>query len=143
MSNTNPECAETPFGTGPTRWGEVIEPYPVSPSDIDASSHLYNAFGHTETEISAGHIVRFCQERGSWGPFTRREIEEFYNRSGHKDFWFNRLVDPGIAYDIRRGNYRTGGGWVIHDVETDSFTVTTEFVERCHASSQSKKEPSQ
>lgn len=64
----------------------------IKPSDIDTSRHFWDAFGNCETEISACWIVRFCQDRNSWEPFTYDELNFFCKANGHKgDFWFNRL----------------------------------------------------
>lgn len=71
------------------------EEYPILPENIDASQHLWSAFDHSETETSAGWLVRFAQERGTgWAPFTREEIDAFYNRKYPGHFGFNRLVNP-------------------------------------------------
>ena len=64
----------------------------IKPRDIDTSQHFYDAFGNYETEISAYWIVRFCQDRNSWEPFTYDELNSFCKANGHKgDFFFNRL----------------------------------------------------
>lgn len=78
----------------------------IRPSDIDTSKHFFNAFGKTETEISAMWIVQFCQNRGAgWEPFSRAEIESFYAQK-HKDgFTFNGLIPKYIIEDARRQEY--------------------------------------
>ena len=64
----------------------------IKPSDIDTSQHFWDAFGNYETEVNARWIVRFCQDRDSWEPFTYDELNSFCEENGHKgDFWFNRL----------------------------------------------------
>ncbi len=90
--------------------------YPIQPDHIDASRHLFNALDHYETEVSAGYVIRMCQERGEgWAPFTGEQIEAYYQRAGHKDgFWFNRLVSHG---------------WLTKD--GDTYQVTHKFVTRC------------
>ncbi len=52
----------------------------IRPSSIDATKHFYGAFGHCQTEFSAGWIVRFCQQRtgDNWRPFTRADLLAFY-----------------------------------------------------------------
>lgn len=75
------------------------------------------------------------QEKGGWSPFTRGEIEAFYQKCGLKDgFRFNRLIQPGITFGIIRGNYSVGGGWVVEN-EDGTLEVTEEFVERVYKSS--------
>ena len=107
----------------------------ITPSDIDASKHLFDAFDNYETEVSARYIVRMCQEQERWFAFTQEEIEEFYTRNSKSvNFSFNRLVDPGRAYRIRTGMYLTGGGWVILG-EDGKYRVTEEFIDNCYRSS--------
>jgi len=70
------------------------EDYPIQPQDIDASRHFFDAFDNMETEISAGWIIRFMQQRGTgWQPFTQDEIDVHYNRKFSGHFPFNRLVE--------------------------------------------------
>lgn len=97
--------------------------YPIKPSDIDATKHFFDAFGSTETEISAGHIVVFCQRRGGWSPFTQAEINaHYYKQTGHANFCFNSLDTSG--YIVKDG---------------DIYRVTHEFVATCFASSPSQE----
>ena len=90
----------------------------IAPGDIDANKHFYDTFGDCETEVSAGWIVRLCQEHGSWRGFTFEEIQAFYGRKWPERFWFNRLID---------------GKWIVAD--GDSYYVTDEFIWRCHRAS--------
>jgi hypothetical protein len=94
--------------------------YEPQPEAIDASRHLWNAFDHSETEISAGWIVRLCQSDGvGWKPFSRTDIEFFYGRKVKDGFTFNKLIERG---------------WIIEDTD-GNFHFTDEFVNRCFASS--------
>lgn len=88
----------------------------IRPSYIDTSPdlHWFDTFGKMEREISARWIVRFCQERGNWGPFTQAEIEAFYNAGGYRGFWWNGLIDP--EFGIRK--------------EGDLYHIENEFVRR-------------
>jgi hypothetical protein len=116
---------------------EEVADFPIKPSDINATAHLYNAYGNNETEVSAGHIIRMCQEKGSWGPFTADEIEEFYHRvSSHTGFSFNQLVDQGMGFSIMTGNYPMGGGWIV--LRDGKYHLTTTFVEAAFKSSPAK-----
>jgi|GEM_PF-1103025 len=78
--------------------------FPIKPSDINIDHrkgfrHLYGAFDNSETEVSAYWIVRLCQQLGTWGPFTKAQIEEVYRKAGLKDgFTFNRLVEPQAVF---------------------------------------------
>jgi len=116
---------------------EEVADFPIKPNDINASQHLSDAFGNLETETSAGYIIRMCQEKGSWDPFTKEDIEEFYKRSGHSDgFWFNQLVEPGKSFSIVNGEYLVGGGWVV--LKDRKYHLTTTFVEAAFNSSPAK-----
>lgn len=88
----------------------------IKPSDIDTSPslHWFGAFGKMEREISARWIVRFCQSRGNWEPFTYENVERFYNDGGYEGFVFNGLIDPG--YGIRQ--------------DGDLYHIENEFVRR-------------
>ena len=117
--------------------------FPVQPAHINASQHLFNSFDHRDTEVSAGWIVRFLQEREKgWAPFTHEDINSFYSR-WHKDgFTFNRLVNaqmvpPSLARAFA-GHHDplipVGGGWIVKG-DDDRYYVTVEFVTRCFKSS--------
>ncbi len=120
-----------------------LDSFEIQPKDINADRHLWDAFNNMETELSAGYIVRMCQERGGWFPFTQEEIEEFYHRSsGHTGFCFNRLVEPEmIPRSLARafaGHFSPlvpmGGGWVVLCAD-GKYRVTEDFIRRCHKSS--------
>lgn len=96
---------------------------PVMPRDIDTSEYFWDAFGHCETEISAKWIVKFQQKYCKWKPFSDEEIEEFYNKSGYKNFYFNNLIRDG---------------YIIHH---DGFNyVTLGFIARCFEAKKLKRE---
>ncbi len=93
----------------------------VEPEKINTEQHFWDAFGNVETEISARWIVRFCQERKrGWEPFSKSEIEQFYNQHGYVHFMFNKLLSRDQRY-VR--------------VEGDAYSVTPEFVDRCYQAS--------
>lgn len=90
----------------------------ISPGNIDTSQHFWNAFDHSETEVSANWIVQLCQKHGSWHPFSKKDIEDLYSQK-HKDgFTFNKLLI---------------GGWIIE--KNSLYYVTAGFVVRCFESS--------
>jgi hypothetical protein len=96
--------------------------YPIRPEHISVKGHFWGAFDHNETEVSAKWIVRLCQERGGWLPFTYEQINELYERSGKlKRYTFNRLV---VQHER---------SWIRQD--GDTYHITHDFVSRCFGSS--------
>lgn len=108
--------------------------HPVEPKHIDASRHLWSAFGNQETEVSAGWLVRFAQDRGEgWAPFTYEEIDKYYQercKNPGGPFTFNRLLDVFIV----RGPTEEHPYCYYPKPSTVLF-FTAEFVGRCVASS--------
>lgn len=98
------------------------ESFPIRPEHINADEHFFDAFGNMETEISAHYIVKMCQRRGTWAPFAVEEIEAEYNKAGHRDFWWNRLISRK---------------WIVED--GDMLHITDEFVTRCFQSRPTEK----
>ena len=94
--------------------------YPIQPSDINTDQHFFDAFGNTETEISARFLVRMAQQHGCWFDFTKAEIDEF---SG-EDFWFNRLTS--------RQHYHNPP---IKQNEDGTYSFTHLFIAKCFLSS--------
>jgi len=139
------------------------ENYLIQPQNIDASAHLWDSFGNTETEISAGWVIRFLQERGEgWKPFTYAEINAFYERkSKFKGFGFNRLVNAErvLAHPAREfarmAQHGTGpeaalsyavasvldppeiklmgGEWIVLGPD-EKYHLTHQFIVRCYGS---------
>jgi hypothetical protein len=126
----------------------IVDPkgFPVKPMNVDVSKHFWDAFGNNESECSAHYIVKLCQEKGGWFPFTMEEIETVYRRAGHTNFYFNWLVDPGrrvtnaaqvFAGDLPK-TVPIGGGWIVKDAD-GKFHITEDFVNRCYKSSPATK----
>lgn len=108
-------------------------PTKIEPSDIDCSRHFFDAFGNSETEVSARWVVRFCQDRGDgWADFTYADIEEYYQSKGMKDgFWFNKLFAMDCLHDK---TFKPENNWDRHE-ESDIITIDFRFVARCYVSS--------
>lgn len=111
----------------------------IQPKDINTppGGHFWDAFGENETEVSARYIVRLCQRKGGWHPFTKEEIEKLYNEAGYKNFEFNRLIEPGMAFYIQKGRVPEGGGWIIE--REKYFYVTDDFILRCYKAAPAQK----
>ena len=117
--------------------------FPIQPRHINTQGHLFDSFDNYETEISAGYVVKLCQELGGWNPFTLEQIEASYRKSGHTGFAFNQLVESGkrvlnmaavFAGHAFPVTEPMGGGWIILG-DDDKYYVTDDFVGRCFNSS--------
>lgn len=86
----------------------------ITPNDVP-NGHLWNSFGHYETEVSARWIVNLCQQKGSWSPFTQEELDTLYHAKHNEVFLFNGLRDRGFLQE---------GG----DKDNPTYHITEEFV---------------
>ncbi|MBI2463021.1 MAG: hypothetical protein HYV65_02190 [Candidatus Spechtbacteria bacterium] len=89
----------------------------ICPSDIDARVcarvNFFNTFGHYETESSAWWVVWFCQNQGSWEPFSFKQIDSFYRANrGLGHFTLNRLVPDEFIILMDDGKYRVTEGFI-------------------------------
>lgn len=62
----------------------------VQPSEINTRRPLHGVFNDSETEESARRIVQFCQQRESWTPFSRADLNVFCKSTS--SFSFGKLV---------------------------------------------------
>lgn len=70
----------------------------ITPEDIQIKRHLFDAFGHYETEISAQWLIRFAQQRGKgWKAFTYARV------IGCNKFIPSAYAPPSIGTDDERG----------------------------------------
>jgi hypothetical protein len=90
----------------------------ILPNDINTNQHFWNAFGQCEKEITAKWIVKYMQQENEWKPFTKDDIEKFYNKGGYFNFYFNGLIDG--QHIIENGDY---------------LEVTPLFIVKCYQSS--------
>jgi hypothetical protein len=103
----------------------------ITPDDIQITRHLFDAFGHYETEISAQWLVRFAQARG-WRPFTYDDIEKFYSKGGKlSGFGFNKLVGRFIMH---LPVLKDGIAVPCKTDEDGIYHFTEEFISRCYKS---------
>ncbi len=56
----------------------------IEPLDINTNNHFWDAFGNYEKEISANWIVKFCQHKGDFAPFTYERLNEWAKENGHE-----------------------------------------------------------
>ena len=92
--------------------------YPVCPHDIKAERIFPGDWTRPETNISAGWIIAFLQERDQgWGPFSKVDIENYYQDGGYAGFRFNELSPRYI------------------EIKNKVCHVTHDFVERCYNAS--------
>jgi hypothetical protein len=114
---------------------------PLTPHDIGTHDHYWNAFGNSETEVSACWIIMFLQARNEgWTPFTRDAIDAFYRerrlavvnakrseasqlslRDFHEHITLNQLNNPKWLIETPKG-----------------LMVTIAFVARCYGSCPAK-----
>ena len=124
--------------------------FPIWPEHINTDEHFFNAFDHTETEISARWIVRFIQNRREgWRPFTKAELQAFYAKNYSHNFCFIRLINPQmVPPSLARafaGHWDPpvprGGGWIIEGGDGKLY-LTADFITNCFKSSPAKnKQP--
>lgn len=113
--------------------GPLAQPnYKVKPSDIEVKEHLWNAFDHNETEISAYWLIKLAQRNGDWRPFTREDVEAVYSEKFKDGYTFNLLVERGVGYGRPGERYLWGGGWIV--LSEGRYYFTEEFIERCYLS---------
>jgi hypothetical protein len=99
--------------------------YPIRPRHIAAFIDwcFPNAFGGDRGKgISAVLIVRLCQEKGGWFPFTQEEIDA----SSRHNFDFNGLT----GYDNQDDRFKH-----VVQGEDDKFRVTHMFICTCFQAS--------
>jgi hypothetical protein len=101
---------------------EQWKKYPIKPSHINTKEHFWDAFGNVETEASALFIVRLCQEKGGWLPFTKEELD----RISKEDYRFNRL---------RNSEDGEGAGDLVILGSDNQYRVTHKFIATCFRSS--------
>lgn len=98
---------------------EIGEDFPILPQDIATDKHMYDAFGHHETEVSAHWIIRFYREArngNEWAPFTAGEIHALYESTYFQFNGLREYKDEPRSLIQKRGNL---------------YFVTAEFVCRC------------
>ncbi|KKW21390.1 MAG: hypothetical protein UY64_C0022G0015 [Parcubacteria group bacterium GW2011_GWA1_51_12] len=64
--------------------GPGMHHHPIRPKDFNLASvgTLSSTFGKSEVEQTARNLIRFCQRRGGWYPFTVEELIDFYKQVG-------------------------------------------------------------
>jgi hypothetical protein len=111
----------------------------IKPSDINIDydkgfDHLWDAFGNSETEVSAYWLVKLAQRRGNWSPFTIADIQALYREKFPQgDFSFNRLIGKFIVF-VPSGECPNQNG-AYCDCGRHHYEFTPAFVGRCYASS--------
>jgi len=92
--------------------------YAIQPRHISGKKFFWDAFADDNTANSAKIIVRLCQAKGGWIPFTKGEIDSFF---GH-DFPFDGLCP--------QDNEKDADNLVILG-EDGRYRVTREFIIGC------------
>lgn len=103
----------------------IDDGYPIKPRMIDASKHMFDAFGRMETEVSAGYIVRAFQDREtetgeSWDvPLDEKALKKAQEAAGFVgEFYYNGLDALNLIF-----------------IKDGKVTVAHLFVAKCFESS--------
>jgi hypothetical protein len=91
-------------------------PLLIQPKDIDPSRHFSEAFGSMESEKQANLIVRYCQLREGWVPFTLQQLQDY--------------AKTELPFALLLGQDQ----WVPLG-EDGQYHVTVGFIARCFAAS--------
>ena len=78
-----------------------------TPDQIYMEEHFSDCFDNYEREITARWIVRLCQKKGDWLPFTYAEIDEFHREGTGQSFLFNGIVTPEYGIEKIEGTKGT------------------------------------
>ncbi len=112
--------------------------YPIRQSDFDLASAdtMASTFGKHEVEKAAANIIRFCQRRGGWYPFTVEELIAFYKEVGENPrFIFFGLLgaweDDGMLAQLSESRWRQPRGQYIAIGCDGMYRVTESFIKRC------------
>lgn len=103
---------------------------PIQPKDIAIPNHMFDTFGHMETETSGSWLVQFAQDRGNWEPFQYEDIQAFYKKKWpNGNYSFNRLLGgPRTYYNMALGANEHYNDQVFIVKEDETYFFTTEFV---------------
>ena len=99
--------------------------YPIQPQNI-SGKYFPEAFCNVATEMAAVCLILFCQEKNSWAPFKKKEINSFCMH----EFYF---------YGLCPENDEANEDNLIILGENGLYHFTHEFVARCFAASPSLK----
>lgn len=114
----------------------------IKPTDINIDyekgfTHLWSAFGHSETETSAYWLIKLAQRRGNWLPFTYADIQALYREKFPQgSYSFNRLIGDGIVF-VQSGDCE--GNHPYCECGKHRYEFTPKFVGRVYASSPAGK----
>lgn len=77
---------------------------PFVPSDIDIERQFFRPFSTNATNEAAYWIVKYCQDRGDWGPFFQEALEAFCTQLyADKPSLDDLIRAKHIKIDQRRG----------------------------------------
>ncbi len=96
---------------------------PIRPRDIESELAFVQTFGKRESEVAAHWIVRYCQARRSWAPFSFDLLVQYCQAH---DSRFSKIYDylvEGVSELVVEGFVQT---------ENKVVTLTTGFVARCY-----------
>lgn len=104
---------------------------PLRPRDV-AADNIHQAFGSRDAEVAAIYIVRFCQGKGNWKPFTFQALLDLCIAAGDQlEKAKNRLTEGLTTLTLGEFIRRDG----------DLITLSTAFVARCYLKSPARVDP--
>lgn len=112
--------------------------HPIRPKDfkfdsaLDRVGTLAGTFGKSEVEQTARSIIRFCQRRGGWYPFTVEELINFYKEVGEDPrFIFFGLLGTWEDDAMLVDGWRTPRVPYLVQGYDGMYRVTEEFIKQC------------
>lgn len=110
----------------------IREDFPIKPQDIDAQRSLSPSFRYANMEMAAARIVRLCQKKQSWDPFTKAEIFRFLYEEGTEDesYWRFNEKEPTFLSVLTWIKDERLTPWIVESF--GKYYVTEEFVRLCH-----------
>jgi|GEM_PF-4666167 len=96
------------------------------------NSEQIGFFGKCEIEIAAGRLVKFCQNRGRWGPHDIGELVDFYRENK----WDTNMMFYGLTGKFfDDGDFLSKGAIDYIEFTHAGLIVLPKFIAGCLAKS--------
>jgi len=92
------------FGKSSGVVGYDLNQITIRPDAIPVDVHYFKAFGSIEREVCARWIIKFCRDRGYFGPFHYNEFDAWGQKNGRvgSDLWLNKLGEGKEPYLLKK-----------------------------------------